>query len=362
MKVLPMKVLTVKALPVKALSVKTWLVKTWPRTDAVIWIVVAAIAVLDLGVTAAGWFRIDWGTLLKPGLTCAALAAGGWIYRRHRPDPRLAAALTGTAQIVAFAAVAAPLSYIAASAAWPLQDGLLAQWDRALGLDWMGLASFVMARPWLRGLLFVAYASFLPQTIVVVVALGFSAQNARLNAFVATFVVTSLITIAISMICPAEGPWLLYGIDATAAADDLPLSHTSWPVFLGLRDGTFNTLSGLGSEGIITFPSLHAALGVVFACALWTVRPLRTIAVILNIALIAATPVEGSHYFADVIAGALIALACWCTMLRLIARDPAADPAIIKAPALVPVAHEAPSHARETPAIRTRASVTREPV
>jgi membrane-associated phospholipid phosphatase len=174
----------------------------------------------------------------------------------------------------------------------------------------------------------------------VVLALGFTGQTARLKAFVISFLSTSLITIAVSTVLPAEGPWLFYGVATTATPSDLPLSHTSWPVFLGLRDGTFNILTGLGSEGIITFPSLHAALGVVFACALWSVRSLRLPALALNTVMIAATPIEGSHYFADVIAGTAIAGLCWIACRR--ATSPAADPsshdrvATVPAPTLVP--------------------------
>jgi hypothetical protein len=310
------------------------------RVDGVVWIIIATIAAVDVAVALAGWFRIAADSLLKPGFACGAMAAGGWIYRRVRPDPRLASALTATAQIVAFAAVAAPLSYIAASAALPLQDAILAQWDRSLGLDWPGLLGYVTARPLVSTVLSVAYASFLPQTVGVVLALSFSGQSARLRAFIATFVATSLITIGISMLIPAQGAWLHYGIDAAATNGHLPLSHTSWPVFLGLRDGSYNLLSGIGSEGIITFPSLHAALGVVFACALWTVPMLRIPAVALNLAMIAATPIEGSHHFSDVIAGTCIAGACWIVMLRAMSSDVGNAALVIAAtdaPTLVPV-------------------------
>lgn len=323
------------------------------RVDGLIWLAIGAIAALDLAAGLSGWFRIDWASVIKPSLACAGLAAGAFFYARIRHDARLAAALGGTAQIVAFAAVAAPLSYLAASAALPLRDAALMQWDRALGLDWPALWHALDVRPVLRAVLAIAYGSFLPQTVCVVLALAFSHQIARLQAFVAAFVLTSLITIAVSMVMPAVGPWMFLGLDTTASADMLPMSHTSWPVFLGLRDGSFRVLSGLGSEGIITFPSLHAALGLVFACALWSVRPLRLAALALNALMIAATPVEGSHYFADVAAGTTIAALCWFGCRRLFAAPAAAhapsqDGVVVSAsPPLVPeaVARKNPANA-----------------
>jgi len=91
------------------------------------------------------------------------------------------------------------------------------------------------------------------------------------------------------------------------------------PVFFGLRDGSFRHLVAEGAEGIISFPSLHAALGLLFLLALWPVRYLGWIGVLLNVAMIAATPVDGSHYFSDVAAGLTIALLSWVAVRRALA-------------------------------------------
>lgn len=59
----------------------------------------------------------------------------------------------------------------------------------------------------------------------------------------------------------------------------------------------------MNSEGIITFPSLHAALGILFAAALWRVRGIKSAALMPGALTLIATPAYGSHYFVDVIAG-----------------------------------------------------------
>jgi len=66
-------------------------------------------------------------------------------------------------------------------------------------------------------------------------------------------------------------------------------------------------LVAVGSEGIITFPSLHAALAVIPIVALWPIPRLRWLILALNIVMLAATPIDGSHYFIDVIAGIVVA-------------------------------------------------------
>ena len=62
---------------------------------------------------------------------------------------------------------------------------------------------------------------------------------------------------------------------------------------------------------MITFPSLHAALALVFILAFAPVPLLRWIGAAVNILMIAATPVDGGHYVIDVLAGLALAYLCW---------------------------------------------------
>ena len=80
----------------------------------------------------------------------------------------------------------------------------------------------------------------------------------------------------------------------------------------------------MNSEGIITFPSLHASLGILFAAALWRVRGIKWAALGLNALMLFATPAYGSHYFVDVIAGVVFAALCWIAAARLFGADQAA--------------------------------------
>ena len=116
----------------------------------------------------------------------------------------------------------------------------------------------------------------------------------------------------------------LYGFHLVANHTVVPASSTSWLVFLGLRDGGYRLLRGLGPEGIITFPSLHAALAVIIVAALWPVRLARWACVLLNAVVLAATPIEGSHYLADVLAGLVVAAVSLVAARALVARFAAA--------------------------------------
>lgn len=319
------------------------------HADAAVWITIGVIAIAVAGFALLGPFALNLRSFVLPATSTVLLAVCGWFYRSVRREDRLGAILSSTAHIIGFAAVAAPLSYIAAASNFPLQDKTLEAWDRLLGIDWTQVLTFVSSRPGLQYILFIAYSSFALQTLATVLVLGLAGQLTRLSTFINAFVGTTLVTIALSAVFPAAGPWLFLDIQPTTAHGFLPASSTSWPVFIGLREGTLHTVYGLNSEGIITFPSLHAALGVLFPAALWRVAGVRWIALGLNGLLLIATPAYGSHYFVDVIAGIVVAAACWMSVAWILAAAPEMHPehiaAINNPPSIVPEALSPPATA-----------------
>ncbi len=298
------------------------------RLDRLIWALTAATAAVVLAAAAVDGFSIWFRSFLGPGVTCLLLAAGARYYALSRDEPHLSSALQSTAQLMAFAAVAAPLSYVAAAAALPLQDAVFNNLDQALGLHWRGLLALMQRWPVLHLLMRLIYMSMMPQMALLVLLLGFTGRLAWLRVYMLAFVFAALITIALSALAPAEGVWLHDGIRSGNAAL-LPVSHTSWPVFLGLRDGSVRVLMAMGAEGIITFPSLHAALAVILIAGFWPVPAARWPAAALNALMLAATPIDGSHYFVDVIAGVAIAIVSLLAARALVARL-AAHPAAAK--------------------------------
>lgn len=239
------------------------------------------------------------------------MAAATWFYRRWRCDPKLAAGLESTAQVVAFAAVGAPFSYLAAAADFPLRDHAFDTADRALGLDWMALLSWMNAQSALHPVFALAYMSFPAQATATVLALAFTDRLRRLKIFMLAFMLSALLCIAISAVLPAEGIWGFYKLTAQEYPAIIPTTRElHLPIFYGLRDGSLRMLTGMSSEGIITFPSFHAALGMIFIVALWPVPVLRWIGAGVNGVMILATPIDGGHYFIDLLAGIGVAVLC----------------------------------------------------
>jgi hypothetical protein len=135
------------------------------RANTAVWITIGVIAVAVAGFALLGPFELDLRSFLAPVASTALLGAGGWIHRAIRHEERLGAILTSTAHIIAFAAVGAPLSYIAATAGFPLQDAALEALDRHAGIDWAQMMTFISLHPGLQLVLALAYSSFALQTL-----------------------------------------------------------------------------------------------------------------------------------------------------------------------------------------------------
>jgi membrane-associated phospholipid phosphatase len=318
------------------------------QIDTLIWAIIAAVALVVGAAGTIGPFHIDLPSYLRVATACALIMAIAGFYSRFRPDPKLASALTCTAQLAAFAATGAPLSYIAASAGLPLWDNNLVAWDRNLGFDWMAWLAAMNAHPNLHLAFRFAYLSFTLQAIITILALAFANHLARLRSFILGFMLAALVTIAISALMPAQGVWgQLHLATNNYPNIDPATQSTHLAVFHGLRDGSFRTLMALGSEGIIAFPSLHAALGLLFMVAIWPVPYLRWIMIVLNFLMIAATPIDGGHYFSDVIAGLAITVLCWLVATHCVdtRRSATADRInAANAPPMVPDTDTEPGH------------------
>ena len=198
------------------------------RLDHLIWRIVATVAAIILAAPLVSTFTIEWLTFAAPAAACLVLAAVGFFYGRVRPDPRLASGCLSTAQVIAFAAVAAPLSYLAATANLPLNDRAYDAIDRALGLDWKAMLDVMNAWPLLFDALRPIYLSLTLQMTTAVLCLAFTGRFVWLRVNTLAFIFAALITIATSAVLPAAGVWPFYGLTAVDSPHVLPTVSTSW--------------------------------------------------------------------------------------------------------------------------------------
>jgi hypothetical protein len=259
-----------------------------------LWAIIAIIATADLV-----WLRwLDMSVRIDPLKAIALCAAPlvAFVYTRLRPDPRIAGLATASGQLISFTAAGAVLSYLTVTSGYPLVDRQLAQVDAALNLDWPAFFEWVEARPAIKRTLVIAYFSCMTQIAILFLYLSASGRLERLREFVWLFVITLLVIIPISWLLPAASAWVHFGVAERADAYHLA-------DFIALRAGEMRQILLAEVNGLITFPSFHAALAVILIYACRGLKILFPVSLALNSLMLAATPTVGGHYFIDIAAG-----------------------------------------------------------
>jgi hypothetical protein len=240
-----------------------------------------------------------------------AVYAGFALYNArapHRRDPQVVFVLGATAQIVLVTVLMTPLTYVAAAVNLPVRDAALQAIDEALGLDWRAYLNFVNGHPLLAQWLSYGYTMIRWPIFAIPIVLAAAARYIRLQEFVLAFALALIATTLISALVPAIGVFYQLGLDPADYPHLQPEGYLTQLKELPLvRDGTRRHLDLLNLAGVVTFPSFHAASALLYGWALWPVRWIRPIAILANGAMLASTPIDGGHYFIDIIAGLAIA-------------------------------------------------------
>ncbi len=217
-------------------------------------------------------------------------------------------------------------SYPAAAGTSGYADASLAKVDRFLHFDWLALYGIVSRHPLLQHLGAGAYAAIYVSPIVLLGYFAMAQRRCEARRFIATYWVAVVLTLALFPLFPAEGPlaFLWHG--------PIPYMPTSAlyqeQLIPALRAHQMTDIDLGALRGLVCAPSFHAASAVVFIAAAWPIPRLRWLLVPVNLAMLAATPIEGTHYLADIIAGALVAVAAIILVrigLRLMAAIPHAN-------------------------------------
>lgn len=206
------------------------------------------------------------------------------------------------AKLCAATATLSVIQYYAAmtSADRPPFDHTLILMDHAMGFDWLVAREWLTGQPLLWQIASLAYQALLPELGIVLLTLAIVAPD-RARCVVTALILSLAPTLLIFWLVPADGPFGVYGInDGSGAA-------TGTQHYLMARAYAFTAIPLDNLQGIIAFPSFHACSAVLMTYLMRGVRIMFPAALVLNSAMIAATPVIGGHYLTDVIAGIVVA-------------------------------------------------------
>lgn len=216
-------------------------------------------------------------------------------HERQRMDMREGALVIPWALILA---VILPFSVDAtARLGMPLQDANLVRIDRAFGFNVLEITAWA-SHHWLGSVINRTYPLLLLLLPVAAFGPALAGKWAEARDFVAANIAAFVIGLAAFALIPAIGPWYGYhvagGLEQIRCQTDLLLLRVPGPYIFH-------------PAGIVCFPSFHVIWAILCARALWGFRFLRFPVILLSGMIILSTLTTGWHYFADVLAGAIVA-------------------------------------------------------
>jgi hypothetical protein len=225
---------------------------------------------------------------------------------------RGAGVLLGAGRFLEYAATFMLLSLVGAVTSYPIAalthgyaDGTLQSLDRALAFDWLAWYRTVAASRALQVLGTVAYENIYFTPAVLLAWFAFDDKQRAAYAFLFTFWLTAAITLVLFSFMPALGPlaYLWRG-----PVPYMPVSELyQLDLIPALRAHRVHMIDLNQLRGIVSAPSFHAAAAAIYIRTAWRTPPLRWPLLAANTAMLAATPVEGTHYLSDLILGAIVA-------------------------------------------------------
>lgn len=256
------------------------------------------------GLVVTLWSRGNLPYLLAACLIFAVRSdhvTRGW---RHAGALRTCTAYFAVFTLMALTGAVA--SYPIAAMTQGFADPSLQRIDVAMGFDWLHWYRTVAAHPVLQWLGLAAYQTIYLTPAVLLAWFSLTGQRGEAHRFLAGFWLAAVITLALFALMPAVGPlsYLWH-----APIDYMPVSEI-WQSGLipALRAHTVHSIELDRLRGLVSAPSFHAAAGTLYLRTAWRIPSLRRPLTAVVVAMLVATPVEGTHYLIDMVLGAGVAL------------------------------------------------------
>jgi hypothetical protein len=270
--------------------------------------IISAIALLDAVWILAAGYSFDTASLTRLFIVVPLLLLVAEFYRRFRPMPKFALMTRETAWLIAFSAAAAVLSNLIVTLGLPTVDPALAAADRALGFDWPAFYAYVTARPTLGLVFSLLYFAALPIIAIAVIGLAAAERTDRASELVLAAMIGALIAIVISGLFPAAGGLAYFRPDESGLLHRPIVTLDYKQTFFDLREGAVTALTLDGIKGLIAFPSYHATLNVVVLLAFRGMPKIFWPLLILTVAMLVTTPIEGGHHLIDAVGGSALGI------------------------------------------------------
>jgi membrane-associated phospholipid phosphatase len=284
--------------------------------------------VLALFIVDSVWMffsrlQLDWASVTVGLAVPAILLFAAWFYTYLRPSERISNLSVDAAILIVFSHLGCIFSYLVTAYGGGLQDELMATVDQALGFDWYRYTSFFLQNNILRSMSIIFYGLTLVMVVLTVVWMSLAGRIGRSREFLSTIILGAILCIAISGLIPTAG-----GAGYYAPGSDFYMGYKIivdrdyMQAFFDLRNGIDVTISLVEPKGLISFPSYHACMAVLVVLAFRGKGILFWIMLVVNLCIIATTPVEGGHHLSDVLGGIVVALGTFALVRRFAVDHP----------------------------------------
>lgn len=260
-------------------------------TSALILVRLVGLKVDPAGFLKLGGFSLGFVTLFAP--LC-----------HWRKIPSLRSAVESMGFGMALTGPLVMFAYVAATANQPLQDQRLLLMDRHLGIDWHAMIAIIDAHAVLGRTLALVYDTFGLQLLFLPGLLSILGRTARAYQMMGTYGLICIFASIISIWYPALGTYTALSVDIHHFKNiDGSMGTEFAGQLIAVRSDPNFVLHLDRASGIISFPSVHAAVAVLCAWAVWPFKWIRWPFLLLNALMICSAITEGAHYIVDLVAG-----------------------------------------------------------
>lgn len=264
-----------------------------------------AITIVALAVVSG---RFDYDpALFSDGILSTALVVTIASAMRWVGFERLATFVEMAILSVTLPITMAFASLVLASSALPWRDDTLAVVDLWIfAFDRRDVAPFLMRWPQLSMISGWIYNSLAITPYLLLSAAIWLRQMRLAWTIMASLAVTAMVAMLIMPLVPALG--------------SPPYGYRFVDIFEAVRSGGLRRFDGAAITGLVTFPSVHAADGVLLAWGYSRFGPWLLPLTILHILMIGSALLTGGHYLIDLFAGVAIAVSILRLMTKISTR------------------------------------------
>ena len=276
----------------------------WP------WLLLAMMVLIDLVWIIATPIEISSKSLITIALLMPIVIIVFFWMRWIRSNELFYVLSMGMAFMLAAWPALRIFNHISMTTALPFADAMLSDWDSTIGFDWFAYIHWLDGQDLLINIMNWTYSGLSQYSIIFFILLAcFPKRMENCFEFLALFIVSSTLCMVVGMLFPAEAAMIFYAPDLTGFTYAHPGAGTYHIDALNnLREAHAPILDLSNLPGLVTFPSFHTAMGLVLIYVCRSSIILLVLSLCINLSMIAATPLYGSHYGIDLIGGFVAAL------------------------------------------------------